>query len=277
MMSPRTPSKLTIGVLFISDVQLLDMSGIDLFSMASKFYLTACELPAPLIARGFDEVVFHYIAEGITTPSPSEKPVPMSKPITYTKASTPTILLTAGIQLNLTHDIAQPDVAAGKLDILFIPGPDPATVASQAMIDYMRSHMDSNKTDVLSICTSIFPLGRAGLLDGKTVTGPRPFVGMKLRKMFPNANWTDDRRWVKDEKSRFWSSGGITNGLDLTIGYMRSKYSSELVDLICELADVGDRSVEYERGKAGMGLSMVWIVVRSVWNGIWGSGSVKRE
>ena len=62
MASNRT-STLTIGVLLFDDVQLLDISAVDLFAMCSKAYLRACDLPGPIVARGLDRVNVYYISE----------------------------------------------------------------------------------------------------------------------------------------------------------------------------------------------------------------------
>ena len=88
---------------------------------------------------------------------------------------------------------------------------------------------------------------------------------MKLRKLFPRAQWTDDRRWIVDDSGRLWTAGGITNGLDMVAGYMRQKFSPELADLVCSIAEVDDRPAAYEQSKAGLGMSFRWILVRAVW------------
>ena len=156
-------SQLDIGVLLFGEVQLLDLSAIDLFSMCSKAYLKACELPAPLINRGFDEVNISYIAEGANHVSPSDPGSDKSD----APANVSLMPTSASLNFQLTAGIADPEVAPGKLDILLIPGPDPSTNPTLAMAKYTRSHSKADSTDILVVCTSIFPVGYTGILLGK--------------------------------------------------------------------------------------------------------------
>jgi hypothetical protein len=58
-----TPKPLRIGVFIPHNVQLLDLSPIDLFYMQSPEYLTACSLPPSIISLGTP-------CESTLTPSP---------------------------------------------------------------------------------------------------------------------------------------------------------------------------------------------------------------
>lgn len=285
MATHRSPSKhLHIGVLFCGDVQLLDLAPVDLFAMCSRRYLKACELPSPLLALGFDEMRISYIGEGVAkqandTSTPQEfRPHPVAA-----APNTTLIATTPGLSVRLTQDITSPDVAAGKLDILLIPGPDPAMVASEALSRYLQMQAASTSTDILCVCTGMFPLARIpGFLDGRKLTGPRPLVDMKLRKLAPKALWDDSVRWAVDRgvevnakgqsektKAELWSSGGITVGNDMVAAYLREKMSPELADLVCTMAEVGDRTREYDESKGAMRAGFVWLLMRSIWRGIW--------
>ena len=77
------------------------------------------------------------------------------------------------------------------------------------MREFVRAHAnwkgkDGERTDVLSVCTGCFLLGQSGVLKGRNASGPRAIVPM-LRKKFPETNWIDDKRWVRD--GNIWSSG----------------------------------------------------------------------
>lgn len=293
----RPTDHLHIGVLFCGDVQLLDLAAVDLFAMCSKTYLRACEFPSPLIALGFDNITFYHIGEGVTSPIPSKASANESSKSVPAPPNTTLVSLTPSLnlQMRLTHDLASPAVRAGKLDVLLVPGPDPNYQPSEAMATYLLTQTTSPATDVLSVCTGIFPLARSpGVLDGRVVTGPRPLVGLKLKGLNKMAAWKDERRWEVDvlgKKATYrdgsakggaaealpgggelWTSGGITEGTEMVAAYLREKMSVELAQLVCESAGVGNRPREYEQTKVGMGAGMVWLLLRSVWRGLWSGG-----
>ncbi|OAP64075.1 hypothetical protein AYL99_00047 [Fonsecaea erecta] len=274
-----TVPSLRIGILLIPPVQLLDASAIDLFGMLSHNYLEACGLPKALVDLAI-QVEIHYIA---ATGS-------------GTHAS-----MTSSATLPVTDSLSSPAVQPGQLDALLIPGPDPNLIPEDDILAFLRAHKEAGKTDFLIICTGSFPAGYAGLLNGKTVTGPRGLLG-KLKEKFPAAKFVD-RRWERD--GRIWSSGrfpvlprlpshflrytpsvdfivgisysislliadfsgGITNGLDLTAAYLHHKVQKELADLVCAMAEVGDRPQDYDSGKASNTLWWMWLVLRSLVKG----------
>ncbi|KAH0847794.1 hypothetical protein AYO21_04001 [Fonsecaea monophora] len=220
-MTSTTPNKtlFRVGVLLLPSVQFLDASAIDLFGMITPEYLQACGLPEALVDMGVP-VEIHYISA--------------------TGAGT-YMALTASATLPVTDSLSSPAVQPGQLDALLIPGPDPRTVPGEDVLAFLRAHKAADKTDILIICTGSFPAGFAGLFDGKTVTGPRALLG-KLKEVFPAGNFVA-RRWERD--GRIWSSGAITNGLDLTAAYLHDKFQKELADLVCGMAEVGDRGQDY--------------------------------
>ncbi len=73
------------------------------------------------------------------------------------------------------------------------------------------------------------------------------------------------------------STGGITNGLDLTAAYLRFKVQKELADMVCAMADIGDRSQDYDSGKAGNTLWWLWLIVRALVNGRHADKQYKKE
>jgi len=183
--SPAPPtmtpaSTLHVAVLLIPPVQLLDTSPVDLFSMLSKEYLTACKLPAPLTALGLNVVISYVSESGAGTMAEMTA-----------KAS---LMVTA----NLTDDIAKP----GNVDILLIPGPDPAVSPSEAVQEYIRSHVGKAEA-IMTVCTGVFPAAQSGILKGKKATGPRALVPA-LKKTFPDTEW-GEKRWTRD--GAVWCSG----------------------------------------------------------------------
>ena len=183
MANSTSSSPTHIVVLLAGAVQLLDLSPIDLFSMMTPEYLTACQLPAPLISNG----------------------VPMT--ITYvSEAGAPSICeLTASAGLRVTAGLDDPRVAPGRVDILLIPGPDPREVPSEPVLNFVRAHTEQEGCVVMTVCTGVFVAGYAGILKGRTATGPRGLlITGELQKKFPEVKWVD-KRWVKD--GDVWCSG----------------------------------------------------------------------
>lgn len=174
---------LRIGVLILPPVQLLDVSPVDLFYIADKEYLEICNLPRPITALGLNTTT------------------------TYIAASGPFAECTASAALRVTADLATPSVQPGKLDILFLPGPDPNSVPGEEEKAFIRSHADVG-TSILSVCTASFALGHAGILKGRKATGPRSLLG-KMREMFPDTEWVD-KRWIQDRE--IWCSGKFVFG-----------------------------------------------------------------
>jgi len=182
-----TPKHLRIGVFVPKGCQLLDMSPVDLFGMLALDYMRACTLPTPLIAMATPSTI-HYIS------------IPPSGPH---------IELTASAFLRVSKTVLDEEVQPGMLDVLLVPGPDPALIFDEEVLEFVRGHtawkgVDGKRTDVLSVCTGCFVLAQSGVLKGKVASGPRAIVPA-LKKKFPDTKWVDDKRWVHD--GNIWSSG----------------------------------------------------------------------
>ncbi|CAG9949064.1 unnamed protein product [Clonostachys rosea f. rosea IK726] len=238
-MSSKTGIRL--GVFIPGDTQLLDLACVDVLHMMSKEYLSLLKLLPSHIADIAPSVSIFYI----TAPAANDQMVALSSNMT----------------VRATHDITHPDVQPGKLDIVLVPGPDPEAKWDKPVLDFLLGHSKSPNTDVLSVCTGIYLCGSAGLLDGRTVCGPRGLQDA-LKKMYPTATFVGEKyRWVQD--GNFWSSGGITNGNDLVAAYARSSkhFPSAVVELGCKMADVGDRPKEFADSQVGFTLGVVWNIV----------------
>lgn len=179
--------KLRVGVFIPAQVQLLDLSAADLFGMLNPEYLTACQIPPPIVALGVPTII-----EYISTPESG--------------AYVPT---TASASIRVTKTIDDPSAQPGCFDIILVPGPDPAIVFDEKVRAYLKAHADwkgddGKMTDVLSICTGCFVAGQAGIFKGKKASGPRAAVPT-LQKLFPDTEWVNHKRWVSD--GNIWSSG----------------------------------------------------------------------
>ena len=257
-MTSPTKEPTHVAVLLLPPVQLLDAAPVDLFSMLTADYLRACRLPQPLL----------------------EGAVPVR--ISYVAAAGPAAVAdtTAAAGLRVTHALSAEEVGPGAVDVLLIPGPDPAAVPSEAAKEFVRAHAAAGAV-VMSVCTGAFVAGHAGVLDGRQATGPRALLG-ELRKKFPKATW-HDKRWVQDGK--VWTSGtslgapcepsapdppkltlrvaGVTNGNDMVAAYVRETWPGPTAEAVLAMADVGDRGQEYRTGQARDNAWWVWQILRA--------------
>lgn len=188
-----TQKNLRIGVFIPSGVQLLDLSPIDLLAMLDPAYLTACQLPPSLIALGTPSTI-----EYISVPQ-ADGHVP----------------LTANAFIRISKTIDDTDVQPGSFHIILVPGPDPAEIFDEKVLAFIKGHADwkgenGQTTDILSVCTGCTLLGQAGVLKGKTASGPRGIIPSLVKK-FPDTKWDEDKRWVKD--GNIWSSGKFEHEL----------------------------------------------------------------
>lgn len=207
------PKHLHIGVFVPGTVQLLDLSPIDLLGMMSPEYLRACQLPEALCAVGIQSTI-HYIS------------VPETGPF---------VQLTANASLKVTKVIDDPEVQPGKLDIVLVPGPDPAATFEEQVLKFVQGHAawkgeDGKTTDVLSVCTGVILLSQSGILKGKKASGPRAIVP-KLRKQFPDVEFIDDKRWVHD--GNVWTSGKSVISFSYNINLMSALHSQSRVQSDC--------------------------------------------
>jgi len=179
-----------VGVLLTADTQFLDTACVDILGMQSREYLEiASGLPADLV-NASPTVQIVYINGTADDGSEAGKGV---------------MALTSGAKLLATHRVSDPEVQAGKLDILFIPGPDPRSGFAEATLQFVRDHHANAATDVLSVCSGIFLCGDAGILDGRQACGPRE-LQPALQAKYPKAKLVGDKyRWIQD--GNLWSSG----------------------------------------------------------------------
>jgi transcriptional regulator GlxA family with amidase domain len=89
---------------------------------------------------------------------------------------------------------------------------------------------------VASVCTGVFLLARAGLLDGLEVTTHWEDVA-DLRRAFPALRVREGVRWI--EHDRVATSAGISAGLDMSLGLV-ARLAGE------ELAERTARQMEYD-------------------------------
>ncbi|PHH78082.1 hypothetical protein CDD82_3211 [Ophiocordyceps australis] len=210
-----------IGVYMAKDCQLLDTAAVDILGCMSKQFVST--LPVQLVANiNLDQV-------------PTVK-------ISYITADDQAndITLSSQLMMRATHTIDHQDVAAGKLDIVVIPGPASWDNPDKRALAWLREQYTKG-ADVLSICTGIFICCDAGIASGKKATGPKS-VQKILKDKYPHVDFQGDKyRYLQD--GSFWSSGTVTNGNDLLAAYARasSLWPQPVVELVLDIMDTGNR------------------------------------
>ncbi|KAI1173864.1 class I glutamine amidotransferase-like protein [Nemania sp. FL0916] len=225
--APDNRQVIYIGVFIPTDCQLLDAAGIDIFASLSYEYMAVLEdlVPKPAIDCA-PSILIHYIG----SVQPGER-IPMT--------ANQTVLAT-----NHYDDL---EVAPGKLNIVYVPGPDPSGPFPPGALEWLAKQAATDGVDVLSVCTGIFLCGAAGLLKGKDVCGPRAMQDLIRGMGYGEKSLKgDELRWLQD--GNFWSSGGVTNANDLVAAYCRASphyFPRPLVEFIFEQLDVGERPQKY--------------------------------
>ncbi len=104
---------------------------------------------------------------------------------------------------------------APALDTVFVPGGwgvrEQATNA--ALASWLARHAPRIRR-VASVCTGIYALAEAGLLNGRRATTHWRFVA-DVAKRFPRVKVEGDALYLKD--GHFYTSGGVTAGIDLAL------------------------------------------------------------
>ena len=101
-------------------------------------------------------------------------------------------------------------------DILIIPGGSGARLAMEdpKVIEYLQ--VASDRCDaVLSICTAIFLMQKAGLLDGKKVTTHWAFIEQLKEDKSVDVI---EERFIHD--GHIWTSAGVSAGMDMTLAFI---------------------------------------------------------
>ncbi|KAF4549959.1 Hypothetical protein D9617_19g102640 [Elsinoe fawcettii] len=189
MIDLKNPGRTIHAGVFLANgvTEVLDIAPVDILCSISKPFLRRLGyLPDHLVAQGID-IEFHWITE-----------------------TGEDGLLTSGIKIKATDSIK----TCPPLDIVLMgahwSGDGSESKQSDIELDFVRRAYQEC-TAFISICGGMqIPLA-AGLLDGKTCTGPRMSLG-RLREDHPHVKFVE-KRYVNDGK--LWTSSTLLNGLDL--------------------------------------------------------------
>jgi transcriptional regulator GlxA family with amidase domain len=113
-----------------------------------------------------------------------------------------------------------------SVDTLIVAGGVGARTAREddRILDYVRAAAPRARR-VCSVCTGAGILAAAGLLDGRRVTTHWAFAE-ELATRYPNLEVDPDSIYVRDGK--FWTSAGVTAGMDLALALVEDDVDREL-------------------------------------------------
>ena len=114
---------------------------------------------------------------------------------------------------------------APKIDILMIPGGGGTRreVKNEAFLKSFKALAEAAPT-VATICTGAAILAKTGLLDGhKATTNKRAYAWATSQG--EKVNWVREARWVEDGK--FFTSSGISAGIDMALGLIAKMFGKE--------------------------------------------------
>lgn len=116
------------------------------------------------------------------------------------------------------------------LDTLIVSGGEGtrSAMTDAAMLDAVRNLSDRTRR-TCSVCSGSFLLAAAGLLEGRRATTHwRRSEG--FARMFPATQLDADRIYVRDGK--FWTSAGITAGIDLSLALVADDLGDEVAHAV---------------------------------------------
>lgn len=127
-----------------------------------------------------------------------------------------------GVQLSAHHLIP----TAIALDTLIVPGGSGLRSGDLAgrVADWVASRA-ANVRRIASVCTGIYALAPTGLLDGRDVATHWAYVD-DVQRRFPKLRVDRDALFHKDE--RFYTSAGITAGIDLALAMVEEDLGPEV-------------------------------------------------
>ena len=103
-----------------------------------------------------------------------------------------------------------------------------ATRENGEMIEWIRQTSLSVRR-VASICTGAFLLAESGLLDGRKATTHWNYCE-NLARDYPTVQVEPDRIFIRD--GTFYTSGGITAGIDLALALVEDDWGSEVANRV---------------------------------------------
>ena len=136
----------------------------------------------------------------------------------------------AGLKLDT---IALADLDEGSIDTLLVAGGEQASeVAKDPAIQKAVKTLAARAGRVASICTGTFLLAAAGLLANRKATTHWNWAD-KLARDYPEIDVDADKIFIED--GRFFSSAGITAGMDLALALIERDFGARIALSVAQL------------------------------------------
>jgi transcriptional regulator GlxA family with amidase domain len=116
-------------------------------------------------------------------------------------------------------------------DTLIIGGNTRVVPTSARLLDFVHQAAKTSRR-VSAICTGVFVLADAGLLDGRRVTIHWLFTDA-LREHRPAVRLEPDRIFIHD--GSVWTAAGNSAGIDLTLSMRENDYGAELARAVARI------------------------------------------
>ncbi len=129
----------------------------------------------------------------------------------------------SGLSLGVHKPLA---AVRGTIDTLVVTGGvgTQRALADQSLVAFVKSAAGRARR-VASVCTGAFLLAEAGLLDGRRATTHWNACA-RLAARYPKLRVESDPIFVRD--GRFWSSAGVTAGMDLALALVEQDHGREV-------------------------------------------------
>ncbi|KZL85960.1 dj-1 family protein [Colletotrichum incanum] len=208
--------KIHAGVILTKGVtEMLDVAPFEFFAWVDKRACEVLNIPEEMWKDTLD-IELHWVTE-------DGKPVKMKS--------------AALIQPTDSFESCPP------LDIALMGAHDVLYKTSEAEIAFIRKVWDECSA-FLTICGGIVPLMEAGVLAGKTATGPRPIIGA-MKKKVPVVNWVE-KRWARDGK--LWTSSTLLNGTDMMRAFAEATWGGKtgMIEAFLDTGGYPVRDVDFK-------------------------------
>jgi transcriptional regulator GlxA family with amidase domain len=115
-------------------------------------------------------------------------------------------------------------MGAGDFDTILVGSASQIAPAGLLTLEFLR-HSVGQCRRIASVCAGVFTLAESGVLDGRRATTHWAF-SRELQERYPKITVEPDRIFVAD--GPFWTSAGMTAGIDLALGLVERDAGSDV-------------------------------------------------
>jgi AraC family transcriptional regulator, transcriptional activator FtrA len=132
-----------------------------------------------------------------------------------------------GVMVTVKHSLSRLD----KADTIIVPGwHTPSESPPALLIKKLRAAYERGAR-ICSICSGVFVLAAAGLLDGKSATTHWHYEQL-LKELYPKVNTKVNALYV--DEGQILTSAGSAAGLDMMLHIVKSDYGAKVANLVAQ-------------------------------------------